>query len=71
MAMTAYDLKKLKEMVAEERASVKENGNYRWVRVQKWWVMVGTKGASLSITFEVPNTAGGTNPTITTRFVAL
>ena len=71
MVSTVYSLEKLKEMVREETKKVKESTHYRFVKVQGWWVMVHNNGANLSITFEVPNLAGGTINSITTRLVAL
>ena len=67
MPMTVYDLEALKKMVRDERIKL-----HCRAKVQGWWIMVRNNGASLSITFEVPNTEpGGIKPSITTRTIAL
>ena len=70
MPMTAYDKTALETLVRQERCELRKI--YKYVKVKTWHVMISNNvGASLQITFEVENKAGGEHPSITTRHVAL
>ena len=69
MAATAYTLEDLDKLASQERHKLE--GIHSWARVRRMVVLVHAKGASLQITFEIPNTAGVIEPSITTRNIAL